>query len=559
MPDPRPASPLRTLLRPEAAESRLFHAAALCSALVACAIILQAHALSTVLSDGILTQAPPAAVWFMVLAVAAAGRLLAGYGRDRLSHIASQRMRQRLRLTLLDRLTTRPSLSGEGAGALVTGLSEQVDAVDGYLSRYKPQMTNAVLTPLLLAAAALPVEPLAAGILLVTAPLVPLFLALIGIRTKRAQDRQMANLTRMGGYFLDRLRGLGTLRLLGRAEDESGHIGAVADEFRRSTMAVLKLAFLSSAALEFFASLGVAMVAATIGLKLLGQLGQAADDGLRTGLFLLILAPEFYLPLRQMAAAYHDRSAAQSACEALQRQFPQEAEAEEIDARGELPSPPFAVTLSDLHVHYPGSSHPVLAGANARFEPGERIALLGPSGSGKSTLLALLFALMQPDRGTIRIGDTALADVAAEEWRQRIAWQGQSPHLFQGTIRANLALACPDADDATLANMASRVGLDDLLASLPRGWHTEIGERGHGLSGGQARRLALGRCLLKPAGLVLLDEPTAHLDRDTEAALLDTLLAQPRDRIYIFATHSEAVAKRMDRVLVIRQGQLVTP
>jgi ATP-binding cassette, subfamily C, bacterial CydD len=394
-------------------------------------------------------------------------------------------------------------------------------------------------------------------ILTVAGPFVPLTMALIGMKAADESRRQFRTLARMSAYFLDRLQGLTTLRLFGRAEAEVDNIAQAADAFRDGTMRVLRIAFLSSASLEFFASVAVAVVATYVGLGLLGHIGWGTAPRLTlfSGLFVLLMAPDFFQPLRMLAAYYHDRMAAIGAAEGLAEML--DAPPEEV-AAGTAPMPAGAldIVFDDVSVAFEGGARSAIQGVSLRIAPGDHIALTGMSGAGKSTLLSLLLGFRRPDSGRILINGTDLAAIDPEDLRRRIAWIGQAPVLFHGTLRDNIRLGRPDADDAAVDRAAAEARVTESAAALPQGLDTPIGERGHGLSGGQAQRIALARAFLKDAPLVLLDEPTASLDRDTEAEILESIRRLARSRTALVATHSPAAMAIASRRIVLDHGRV---
>ena len=474
--------------------------------------------------------------------------------------IVKQRMRDEL---VGELLAQRPTwTSARSSGALATTVVEHVEAFDGYLTRYLPAMAQAAFLPLAFGAAILPVDWLAALLLLIAAPLIPVFMALAGWGAEAASRRQAAALSRLGGHFADRLRGIVTLKLFGREVAEAEAVGQVSDALRIRTMQVMRIAFLSSAVLEFFAALGVAGVALYIGLTFLHLVNlRGTALSLEAGLFCLLMAPEIFQPLRLLAAHYHDQAAAKAAM------------AEMTKLLGKLPSTKAAaaistpeaavddrraaplVALSGVRVDTP-SGLPAVAEVTLRIGQGEHVAILGASGSGKSTLLEAMAGL-RPYAGSISLDGHELEDIDQQSLRARMAVLGQRPTIFAGSIAENVRLGRPQACPTALRHAARRARITQFAASLPNGLDTILGEGGLGLSGGEIQRVALGRIYLLDRGLLLLDEPTAHLDSETEAAILDGLLDFTRGRTMVVATHSEAVAARMDRCYRLVHGTLV--
>jgi len=442
-------------------------------------------------------------------------------------------------------------------GALASVVVEQVDALDGYVARYVPQRYVAVLVPLALWFCVLPRSWLAAMLLLCTAPLIPVFMALVGRGAARASQLQAAALARLGAQFLDLLRGLPTLRLLGSAEAGAARLAVSAGEYRERALAVFRLAFLSSAVLELFASIGIALVALYLGLALLGRFdlghyGHAMQ--LRDALFVLLLAPEFYAPLRQLGSDYHARADALAAAAAMVALC---VAAPAIETTGTITpadTPP-AIEFDAVSLRYP-DGRIALHEVSFRIEGGERVALRGASGSGKSSLLALLAGFVAPSAGTIRIDGIDLAQFDRVAWWRRLAWLEQRPEWFRRSIRDNVLLGLDGADDTRLWSALQRAGLADDVAALPRGVDSVPGEADGSLSGGQLQRLALARALARDASLWLLDEPLAHLDPVTAARLRESLIETSEGRTLLLATHSEADTRWVDRVLVLENGRL---
>jgi ATP-binding cassette subfamily C protein CydD len=464
------------------------------------------------------------------------------------------------RLTLRERVYRR--LMGLGplwlrqqrSGELGELMLAHADSVESYYAGYQPVRIEVVVVPLLILLAVAWVDWVVALILLFTAPLVPFFMMLVGWGAEAAGRAQLGELARMSGHFADRIKGLGLLRLYGRGEAELDGVAAAAEGVRERTMKVLRIAFLSSTVLEFFASVSVAMVALYLGLSYLGLMSlHAAVPTLGAGMFCLLLAPEFYAPLRRLAAHYHDRANALAAAAEVERLLgelpaqvdPAEAAAAPVRAPELLEQHAPPVVVRDLVLRPLGASHDVVQQLSFQIEAGQRLALVGPSGSGKSTLLEALAGWLPAQSGSIVLRPGL-----------EVGYAGQRPYLFHGSIADNLRLADPGVSDARLLAVAEAAQVMRFAAHLPEGLDTVIGERGFGLSGGEARRIGLARLLLRDPQLLLLDEPTAFLDPDTEAALLQTLAAFARDRAVVIATHSETAMRWADtRLTLTAQGR----
>ena len=523
--------------------------------------VAQTGLIAWILQRAVMEGVTPAGLWPLFAALLAAALLRAGaaWTSEALGAVAASQVKTRLRRQVLDRLhALGPAWRVERqTGDLAVTLFERIEALDGYYARFLPQSWVAMMLPILILVAVYPVDWVSGVILTAAGPFVPLTMALIGMKAADESRRQFRTLARMSAYFLDRLQGLTTLRLFGRAEAEVDNIAQAADAFRDGTMRVLRIAFLSSASLEFFASVAVAVVATYVGLRLLGHIGWGTAPGLTlfSGLFVLLMAPDFFQPLRMLAAHYHDRMAAIGAADGLAEML--DAPPEEA-AAGTAPMPAGAldIVFDDVSVAFEGGARSAIQGVSLRIAPGDHIALIGMSGAGKSTLLSLLLGFRRPDSGRILINGTDLAAIDPEDLRRRIAWIGQAPVLFHGTLRDNIRLGRPDADDAAVDRAAAEARVTEFAAALPQGLDTPVGERGVGLSGGQAQRIALARAFLKDAPLVLLDEPTASLDRDTEAEILESIRRLARGRTALVAAHSPAAMAIAGRRILLDQGRV---
>ena len=495
----------------------------------------------------------------IVLPVCVLVRALAGALREESAQRASERIRQHLRETLLDRLyQLGPAWrDGRQTGGLAATLLEQVEAVDGYFARYRPQQWLALLVPVIFLLVVLPRSWLAALILLMTAPLIPLFMILVGKGAQARQQQQMLVLQRMSGHFLDGLRGLPTLRLLDAHHRLREELAQIGEEFRIRTMRVLRLAFLSGAVLEFFASVAIALTAVYLGFSLLGRVdfgfyGPRPD--LELAFFILLLAPEFYQPLRDLGTHYHARAEALAAAGDLLAML----QTGETGLTGgdSLPGPVAPnIVLKDLCFEYrPGE--PVLKNCSLNLAAGEAVAIVGASGGGKTTLLRLLLGQLQATSGSIAVDGLPLSTLNLAAWRENIGWMSQHPRLVSGTLADNLRVARHDADEASLREALAFVGLDDWLSTLPQGLETPLGEGARPLSGGQLRRLALARVWLRPARLLLLDEPTASLDAETETFIVKAIARLRPGHTLILLTHRQAPLVLADRVLELRDSKL---
>lgn len=472
--------------------------------------------------------------------------------------------RARTQLTAL-RAQTAAALAGGSpmdrarapSGQAASVLAEQAEALVPYLVRYQPARWRVMVVPLFILCAVAAFSWVAALVLLFAAPLIPIFMAIVGWRAKAASEAQMVEMGGMNAFLLDRLRGLATLRSLHAVDDTAQRLGEAAQSLRRRTMAVLRIAFLSSAVLELFSALGVAMVAVYVGFHLLGSLGFGAwgrQLSLGEGLFVLLLAPAFFEPLRELSAVWHDRAAGEAALQALDR-LQREAlrlpganasltrAATGSASAGSAP----AIAVQGLHFSWPGEPSEVFDGYELRIAPGEHVALTGPSGAGKTVLLSLLAGLVPASRGDISIGGVPLTDHTVAALRQRMAWMGQAPHVFAGSVETNVTLGRTGIDTPQVAAAMRFASLDEVAQAHPG---VALGEGGHGLSGGEAARLALARIAVHPhADLLLVDEPTAHLDTETASRVADALMSLAQGKTLVVATHDPVLAARMDRVV----------
>lgn len=480
--------------------------------------------------------------------------------RDHLAAGASVGVRLELRNRLTATLARAAPDPQHATGRLATACIERVEAVDGFFARYLPQLVTAIVVPPILLAAVFSRDGLAGLALLITGPLIPLFMALIGLGAERLSRDHHEAMARLGGWFMDRLRGAETLRLFRAEADELRRVAGMTERLRRHAMGVLRVAFLSSAVLEFLSAVAIASLAIYIGLGLLGmfEFGPAADLDLFTGLFVLLLAPEYFQPIRALAQGWHDRADARGALAGLAPLLATPpARPAPTDPIALPTTTSLAVAFEDVTFAHPDRA-PVFAKLGLDIAAGERVVLIGPSGGGKSTLLQLVAGGLSPATGRITLGGLNLDRVGEADLADHIAWLDQRPVLFPGTLAENLRLADPHAGRAELTRAADRAGVTRFARDLPDGLDTRVGEDGHGLSGGQIQRVALARTLLRPRPLLLLDEPTASLDPATEADVLDTLaewLDEQRPTV-ICASHRPALLPRADRVLTVRNGRV---
>ncbi|GLW28352.1 thiol reductant ABC exporter subunit CydD [Actinoplanes regularis] len=495
--------------------------------LVAQATLL-AQAITAVFLDG----AHPSWGWLAVVLAVRAGVAW-------LQELASARSAAAVKSELRDRLLGHLVALGPGgrrpAGEVATLVTHGLDALDDYFGKYLPQLVLAVLVPGIVLARLLPADLVATVTIAITLPLIPLFMALIGLHTEERNRRQFRLLARLNHHFLDVVAGLPTLKLLGRAKAQAGIIRRISAQQRTQTMRTLRTAFLSSLVLELLATLSVALVAVGIGLRLV-----AGDLDLTTALLVLILAPEAYRPLREIGAHYH--ASAEGLAAAAEVFAILETPARANGTRAPVSGP---IVFDDVEVRYPGRAEPALR-LSATIEPGEVVALTGPSGCGKSTALAVLLGFVPPSGGRVTVGDVPLDELDLDAWRDRVAWVPQRPHLFAASLRDNIALGAEFSEAAAVA-----AGVAGFAAGLPEGYDTMLGDAGTGLSAGQRQRVALARAFLRDAPVVLLDEPTANLDGETAAGVMAAIRDLARGRTVLIAAHRPELISLADRVVAV--------
>ncbi|MEU6952161.1 thiol reductant ABC exporter subunit CydD [Streptomyces sp. NPDC045714] len=539
--------PIDPRLLHHARATRLFLAAVVALGLVgALLVIAQAMLIAEIVVGGFEGGLTVTALRtpLLLLAAVALGRACVAWLTELAAHRASAAVKSELRGRLLERAARLGPdwLGGQRTGSLVALATRGIDALDDYFARYLPQLGLAVVVPVAVLARIVTEDWVSAAIIVVTLPLIPLFMILIGWATQSRMDRQWQLLSRLSGHFLDVVAGLPTLKVFGRAKAQAESIRTITSDYRRATLRTLRIAFLSSFALELLATLSVALVAVTIGMRLVhGELD------LYTGLVVLILAPEAYLPIRQVGAQYHAAAEGLSAAEEIFTVL----ETEPRVSGTEVVPDALRLELADVTVRHEGRAEPSLDAASLTVEPGETVALVGPSGVGKSTLLNVLLGFAEPDEGHVRVGGRDLADLDLEQWRSRIAWVPQRPHLFADTIAENVRLARPDADDEAVLAALRDAGAYDFVAALPDGMRTALGEDGAGLSAGQRQRLALARAFLADRPLLLLDEPTASLDGESEAGIVDAVRRLAAGRTVLLVVHRPALLAVADRVVTL--------
>jgi ATP-binding cassette subfamily C protein CydD len=491
-----------------------------------------------------------------------AARSILGWAREAAGFHAGAKIRQEIRSELLAQIVSLGPgyTSRQSSGALASTVLEHVEGLHDFYAFYLPQLALAVMIPGAIVAFVFPYSWAAGGLLLVTAPLIPLFMILVGMGAESISQRHFQALSRMSAYFLDVLQGMSTLKLFNRSKGTEEIIAGVSNNYRLQTMRVLRVAFLSSAVLEFFSSISIALVAVYLAMSYLGYFSfglYGKSLNLAGGLFILLLAPDFYLPLRELGTHYHARAEAVGAAEEILKILSVSRIETLNGAIDWAKTDPLHIQLEDVHLAFDGGKRPALQGVSFELRQGEQVALVGASGAGKTTTLNLLLGFLQPNSGQIKVNGMLLADMTPDSWRREIAWIGQNPVLFQGTIKENILLGRPQASAIQIEQAAGNARVLDFAMHLPEGLDTPVGEHGFGLSRGQAQRVALARAFLKGAPLLLLDEPAAGLDAENEALVINALETLSRGRTVLMLTHRLTNIKKMSRIMVLEKGRIV--
>ena len=524
-------------------------------------IIAQAWLLASLLNQMIMEKIPREALLlsFALLILVFILRAWVVWLREKAGFHAGQHIRQHIRKQALERLQQAgPAwIQGKPAGAWATLIVEQIEDMQDFYARYLPQMSLAAIVPLLIVITLFPVNWAAALILLCTAPLIPLFMAMVGMGAADANRRNFLALARLSAHFLDRLRGMETLRIFNRGEAEIEAMGKVSRDFRQRTMEVLRLAFLSSGVLEFFASLSIALVAVYFGFSYLGEFNfghYGTGITLFAGFLALIMAPEFFQPLRDLGTFYHAKAQAIGAADSLKTfmeaplQYPQQGTQQLEDGPVTLEARDLVVLSTEGHI---------LAGPlSFTINPGERIALVGVSGAGKSSLVNLLSGFLAYE-GSLTINGVEFRELDLNSWRYLLSWVGQNPLLPANTVRDNILLGAPQASEEELTDAMQRAWVHEFIGQLPNGVDTHIGDSASRLSVGQAQRVAVARALIQPCRLLLLDEPAASLDAQSEQRVMQALNEAALRQSTLMVTHQLDNIKNWDQIWVMQDGKIV--
>ncbi len=474
-------------------------------------------------------------------------------GSEIAANSVAVRVKTDLRRVLFDHLLALgPAYArGERTGELTAAAVEGVESLDAYFRQYLPQIAIAALVPLAILLIVFPLDPLSGMVFLLTAPLIPVFMLLIGKSAGALTRRQYDLLGRLSAQFLDTLQGLTTLKLLNQSRVQSINIRRASERHARVTLEVLRVAFLSALVLEIVATISTALVAVEVGLRLLyGQME------FQPALFILILAPEFYIPLRMLGLRFHAAASGTAAAKRIIEILLVPLPPLTIPSRPSPLTPTCRIEFHEVHYSY-ADGREALRGISFEIRTGQMVALFGPSGAGKSTITHLLLRFVEPTRGEIQIDGIPLREISADAWREQIAWVPQSPHLFHDTIAANIRFARPLATMGEVVQAARQAHLHEFVESLPQGYDTPLGESAARLSGGQAQRLALARAFLKKAPFLILDEPTSNVDPETEALLQDSTERLMAGRTVLLIAHRLSTIYRADQIVVLSDGCVV--
>ena len=546
------------LLRASPAGRRFLVACVPLGVATALSIVVQATLIGNIVADVFLDHRglPAVATDLALLAAAAVARGGFAWAFEAGGHLTASATSSELRRRLVRHsLGDRPGDPATTSGDVTTAAIAGVDALDPYFARYLPQLVLGVVVPLVILLRVVTLDVVSAVVMAVTLPLIPIFGILVGRTTEGRARARYAALGRLSSHFLDVVRGLTTLRAFNRGAIQAERLAETGEDYRRETMGTLRIAFLSALVLELAATLGTAVIAVEIGVRL-----DRGDMALAPALTILVLAPELYAPLRSVAVQFHASADGIAAAGHILDPLEQAAASAPTQKARDLVEPldprDVPVRLEHVSFAYPGRQGDVLRDLSLVLASGERVALVGPSGAGKSTIARLLLRFDRPDDGRLLVGAIDLDAVDGDAWRRHLAWVPQRPHLSGATIGEAIRLGAPGAAISDVADAARRAGAEAFIAALPDGYATPLGEGGIGLSAGQIRRLALARALLRDASLLILDEPTTNLDAESAALVADALERLPRSASMLLITHDEALVRRVaDRVLHIADGR----
>ncbi len=552
----RPSSAEKRILQSNRAARNLLHLSVAAGFCAAACVIAQAYVLSDVVNRIFIRQQAFSDVISLLVVLLALALIRAAiiWSGD----VLAQRSASRLKSDLREKLTQRLSILGpaytqsERSGELVNTVVEGVEALDDYITAYQPARLLAVIVPVFVLIVIFLLDPLTTPILLFTGPILVLLLASIGSRVKGITEQRFLELSWMSAFFLDMLQGLATLKMFGRSREQIENIREISQKFGNTTMEVLRTAFQTSLVLEWGGTIATALVAVEVSLRLMG-----GTLPFNQALAVLVITPEFFLPLRQLALKYHAGTAGKAAAERIFAILDTPPKMPRSQTRRWVVPARLDIRFDNVSFAYADGQRPALQGFSLSIPHGQTIALVGATGAGKTTAAHLLLRFIEPDRGLITIGGAALETIDPSVWRSRVAWVPQIPHLFYGTIADNIRLARSDASRADIIAAAQAAHAHDFIAQLPLGYDTPIEERGARLSGGQQQRLAIARAFLKDAPFLILDEATSYLDSASEAAIQDALPRLMRGRTVLIIAHRLKLVFAADQVAVLDRGRVI--
>jgi ATP-binding cassette subfamily C protein CydD len=489
-------------------------------------------------------------IFFFVIA-AVLKAFFVWFEKNKISVVVSdvkKKLRKEINTKLFDEQTGM--LLNKKSGELSNTVIKGVETLDAYFSEYLPQLFLSALTPLLILFFVLPLDVLSGIIFIITAPVIPLLMFLIGTKAEALNKKQWKSLNRMSGHFLDVLQGITTLKIFNRAKDEIKRIQEISDAFKSATMKVLKIAFLSALVLELLSTISIAIIAVEIGLRLLyGKME------FQNALFILILAPEFYLPLRQLGSRYHAGLEGLAAFNSIQKLLAIKPKEKIIPL---LTAPTFEdnINFTNVSFKYPNRNEPAVKNISFQIKHGETLAIVGESGSGKTTIMNLLMRFINPDEGKISVGETELTSIPEEVWYNSVSWMPQTPHIFHKTIYENIAMAKPNTTEAEVIEAAKKAMFHNTILKFKNGYNTMVGEHGATLSGGEIQRLALARAFLRDSEILLLDEPTSGIDSVYEKQLLDSVKELSQNKTVIIVAHRLNTIINAERIIVMDKGEI---
>ncbi len=535
-----------------------FYAAIFCGLAAAAFTIGQAYSLSRIINNVFLLHHTLQQILFLLILflIFSLTKALVIWLQNKFTANLVAALKKSLRAKIINKISGVGllALKSERTGELTNTLINGVDKLEDYFAKFLPQMFLATFVPIIILFFVFPRDYLSGLILIITAPIIPLFMFLIGSVAEKLNQKQWQTLSRMSAYFFDVLQGLPTLKLFNRTTETIKKIANITNIFRIKALKVLRVAFLSALVLEIASTISVAIIAVAIGLRLLAGSFNFAD-----ALFILIIAPDFYLPLRQFSASYHAGMEGVAAFERISEilqskiEFPQQTTSQSKFAyHSNTP-----IIFENVSFTYRGRKIKALDSISFTIEPNKITALVGQSGSGKTTLMNILLRFFNPTEGQIIIGSYILSEINIEQWRKNITWMPQDPHLFNKTILENIRLSKSDADMEKVIEASKKARIHDLISSLPNGYNTKVNEAGTNFSGGENQRIALARAYLRNTPLILVDEPTANLDPIVEEKIVNDMYKFFKQKTVFMIAHKLKNIVRADKIIVMRKGKIV--